>query len=91
MKMYIIKKHLKTLLSWLMSLRKWYDNLDNSNKNILITFFNYSLNAVPVSVLFYFVFSLWYDLNWFVVYICTIIFLFYGEYYYKWLRVGYNM
>jgi len=70
-------------------LKKWYDNLSSDKQESIVSFFNYLLNGLPVSLFVYIVMSLWLSqslIRYFCTYVAVTIFLFYFEYYWVFLR-----
>ena len=70
-------------------IKKWFDNLSKPTKEKIFFIFNYFINAIPLSILFFIVMGLWLVFSvprYILTYICMVIFLIYFEHYYVWLK-----
>lgn len=67
----------------------WTEVLDDGNRDKLLNLGNYLLTSLPLSFLFYFL-VFWIfnkSLNPIILYFCTVIFLIFFEYYYRWMKL----
>ena len=67
----------------------WWQNASIQKQQVILTTLNYMLHAFFISIFVCCIFSFFIELTknrLFWIYICTLIFLWYFEYYYKWLR-----
>jgi hypothetical protein len=74
-------------------LKKKWDNLDKGKKDKFLFLLNYILNGIPLSVMIYFITSIWLSHSWYRVigtYISVTVFLIYFEHYYVWLKTDWD-
>lgn len=74
-------------------LKKKWDTLNKQKKERILFILNYCLNAIPLSFFVYILMSLWFPQGYFRfvgTYVCISVFLIYFEYYYVWLRRGWQ-
>lgn len=85
-----IKESVKKIL---IRVKQRWDNIEEENKKKIIYFANYGFNAIPLSFLIYWLVSPFFTNSFrrfFITYLCTSIFMFYYEYYYKWHKEGWQ-